>query len=81
MLLLTKLKAAGTWLLALATAILAALAYREKAKRETERRQASEAARGVERKATDAVIEGGKRENEIRTAPVDTTRRDHFEQP
>lgn len=79
MLLLTKLKAAGTWLLALATAILAALAYREKAKRETERRQASEAARGVERKATDAVIDGTRKIEEARHAPIDPSDRSGFE--
>lgn len=79
MITLAKLKAAGTWLLALAVAILAALNYRQKAAREKERRQATEAAREVERKATDAVIDGTKRIEEARHAPIDTRDRSGFE--
>ena len=65
--------------LALAVAILAALNYRQKAAREKERRQATEAAREVERKATDAVIDGSKRIEEARHAPIDTRDRSGFE--
>ena len=79
MITLAKLKAAGTWLLGLAAAVLAAIAYREKAKRETDRRKASEAARAIERKATDAVIEGNRKIEEARHAPIDTRDRSGFE--
>ncbi len=79
MITLAKLKAAGAWLLALAVAVLAALNYRQKAKRETERREASEAARQVERKATDAVLEGNRKIEEARHAPIDTRDRSGFD--
>lgn len=79
MITLAKLKAAGTWLLAFAVAILAALNYRQKAAREKERRQATEAARGVERKATDAVIDGTRKIEEARHAPIDPSDRSGFE--
>ena len=76
-----KLKAYAVAALAIVVPILGALFYREKAGREKERRQAIEGARDVERAATDAVIEGQKRQQEAADAPVDTTRRDDFTKP
>lgn len=76
---IASLKKYAAAALAFAVAILAALNYRQKASREKERRQATEAAREVERKATDAVIDGTKRIEEARHAPIDTRDRSGFE--
>lgn len=79
MMFLASVKKYAAAALAFAVAILTALFYREKAAREKERRQATEAAREVERKATDAVIDGTKRIEEARHAPIDTRDRSGFE--
>lgn len=79
MITLAKLKAAGMWLLALAATALAALFYREKSAREKQRREATDAARDVERRATDAVIDGAKRIEEARRVPIDPSDRSGFE--
>lgn len=76
-----KLKAWLAPALAIAASLFAALAYRQKAKLEQERREAIEGARAVEHKATDAASEGQQRIEEARNVPVDTDRRDQFERP
>ena len=76
---ITHIKSWAVSALAILSAILAALFYREKAAREKQRREATDAARDVERKATDAVIDGTKRIEEARHAPIDTRDRSGFE--
>ncbi len=76
---LGRVKAWITPALAIAAAVLAALFHREKAARETDRRKAAEAARAVERKATDAVIDGTKNIEEARHAKIDPRDRSGFD--
>lgn len=79
MMFLANLRKHATVALAFAAAVLAALFYREKAAREKDRRQSTDAARDVERRATDAVIDGTKRIEEARNAPIDPSDRSGFE--
>jgi hypothetical protein len=69
----------GLMLLGGIAALFAVLFYRERAGREQDRRELSEGARDVEREATNAVVDGQRREQEIRNAPIDTRARDRFE--
>lgn len=76
-----KLKVYGAAALAFLAAAAAAFGFYQKSQRDRDERRDIEAARDVERKAADAIVEGEKRINEATNAKIDTTRRDHFEQP
>lgn len=76
---IARLKAWGAFLAGIAVAFIGLLAGWQTAARERERRQQAEAGREVERRAARAAVEGERRINEARAAPVDTRRRDHFE--
>jgi hypothetical protein len=69
-------------LAAFGAAIMAILFYREKAGREAEKREASEAARATEQKATSDLVDGLRREQQEVSrveSEADSGRRDHFE--
>ncbi len=74
-----RIKIIAAAILAVAAAVFAALFYREKAKREQDKRKASEGARRTERKATDAMTEGLTHEQEAAHAAKTRRTRDHFE--
>jgi len=73
---ISKLKAYGLALLGVLAAVFAALFYRERANYKGAQLDGEKAAREVENKATDAMIEGLEAENEIKND--NTTNRDKF---
>jgi hypothetical protein len=72
------LKTYGLMALGILTAALGIFFAGRKAGGDSVKLKVTEKAREVEHKATKAIIEGQKREKEIRDAPVDATKRDHF---
>lgn len=76
---LSKIK---SWAIA-GLAILATVAYAlfrtEQARRAKEKLKGVQQARETERKAGEALVDGLKKEQEVRNEEVDTNRRDHFE--
>jgi len=75
---LSKIKigiaAAGAFIMA----ILYALLQKEKKERADEHAQIAESSAKTDKKVTQAVIDGAKRQDDIQNEDIDTTRRDHF---
>lgn len=65
--------------LAALAAFAFALLYRERAARAKEELKQSERDRAIEQNATDELVKGLNRENEIRNTPIDPHRRDNFQ--
>lgn len=65
-------------LVALALGLLSLL-YREKYARARDAKRQAEATRDTERNATDEMVEGLKRESEVKHAPIDTSNRSDLE--
>lgn len=74
-----RIKIIGAAILGIAAAIFAAMFYREKAKREQDKRVASENARKTERKATKALTDGLQKEQEALNEGRRRRGRTHFE--